>query len=154
MTHLWVQGAVHEVAFDQSASADSRSDRNVNESVEPLGRSPQPLAQGGTVNVRVETHRDIEGAPHGSHQIDVLPGKLGCGCYVSVLGRRAVHVDRSKRRDPDGVKSLTLSRGAEKLKYTTDGFYGRRGGKFHPVAQIMRARTHGTDELCDACFNS
>jgi hypothetical protein len=99
VAHLGVEEAVQEVALDHGATADTRTDSEVDEGVEAACHSPAMFSESCAVDVGVEADRQSESPPHRSGQVGLSPAELGCRGDMSPGGRVRIRIDGAERGD-------------------------------------------------------
>jgi hypothetical protein len=151
MTHFGVHEAVRQLAADQRAATDARTDRHVNRGIDALGRTPTRLAQHGAIHICVKTDRHTERTLHRPHDVGVGPPGLGRRRHVAIAGLTAVQLDGPKAAN---TKCVDLRLCAKEIDTPAKGLTGRGGRKTRLCSQVLRARPHGTDELGSARFDS
>jgi len=66
VAHFRVEEAVQQTAIHHASPADAGADGQVDERVEPPGRSPALLTEGRGIDISVEAHGHVEGIPDGA----------------------------------------------------------------------------------------
>ena len=140
---------MQDPAVDDDAAADAGADRQVDERVDVLGRTPQVLAEGGAVDVGVEPDRDAERGPERPHDVGVGPAGLGGLGDPPVGGGVRVRVAGPEGPVPDGGDLLAVLGlpGREVVDDLRQALVRGAGGEPDLVAQVVGSRSHRADHL-------
>src|SRR5579862_7088575 len=128
MPHLRMQHSVNHLAIHDGAPADTSPHRQINEVGNPPPCTPTRLSRGGSVDVGIEAHGNIESARYLACQIELLPARLRGGCDETESRRVRPQIDGTERSDPYGAhrRPATL---AKKCKHLPERFLWRRSRK-------------------------
>src|SRR5271167_978013 len=148
VAHLRVQHSVHQPPFHHSTAANPGAHGHVEEGIKSLGRTPFTLPECCYVHISVESNGQVETAPDGAGQVYVLPARLRRRRNMTPMRRRGADVDWAEGRYANGRECFVFPLLFEERYHPADGFLGRCRKEFNAGAQVLRASSHRTYELC------
>jgi hypothetical protein len=150
VAHFRMRSPMHQAAIHHPSSADARADREIQKGIQMLRRAPAEFSERCGVDIGVEGNLDPQGITDGAGEIEIPPGQLGRGCYVTEGWRCRIGIDGAKRSDADGADGLVLSK---KRDRALNRFFRSSGGDFTNL-EIIRLAPDGADKLAAAGFDT
>src|ERR1035438_9069786 len=94
MAYLRMHGALDRNSVEDGAAPDSGSNSQVEAAGHVAGGAPLGFSDCRGIYICAEADGDVQSAAWFAREIDVLPARLWGRCYVAVMRRSGVEVDR------------------------------------------------------------
>ena len=154
VAHLGVHETVRQLSVEQPAAADSRSNRQVDEGVQPAAGAPALLGQRRGVDVGIEADRHAKRGARGAGDRDVRPAGLWRRGDLSVGRRISPQIHRPEGGDTDGgERPLPILFRRQEIQRLLERPLRRGRRESRLGTDVVWPRADKADELRAACFD-